>query len=213
MKNLKLLIFALLAIMAAASCSNSETYADLKKKERSAINRYIANQKIDVISESQFKAQDCTTDTAKNQYVLFENTGVYMQIIRKGCGEKLKDGETATVLCRFDEYNLLESDSALQLTNNYSYLWLVDKMTVKNTSGTFTASFDTSSSLMYTSYSSAAVPSGWLVPLTYINLGRPTNADETIAKVKLIIPHTQGQDNAAQSVYPCMYVLTYERGR
>ena len=66
---------------------------------------------------------------------------------------------------------------------------------------------------MYNTYSSAAVPSGWLVPMAYINLGRPASEDDEIAKVKLIVPHTQGQSNASQNVYPCMYELTYERGR
>ena len=107
MKNFKLLICVVLAALAFASCSDTETYADMKKKERSAINRYITNQKINVISESQFEQQGCTTDTAKNEYVLFENTGVYMQIRSKGTGEKLKDGEDVDVTCRFNEYNLL----------------------------------------------------------------------------------------------------------
>lgn len=213
MKKLKLVLFALLGIMAFASCSNNETYADQKKKERSAINRYIADQKIKVITESQFEAQDSTTDVSKNEYVLFQNTGVYMQIIRKGCGEKLKDGETATVLCRFNEYNLLESDTTLILSNIYQYVWLADKMTVKNTSGTFSASFIKGSSLMYTSYQSAAVPAGWLVPLTYINLGRPDKEGDEVAKVKLIVPHSQGQENATSNVYPCLYEITYQRGR
>lgn len=213
MKKLKLVLFALLGIMALASCSDSETYADQKKKERSAINRYIADKNIKVISEAQFKAQDSTTDVSKNEYVLFENTGVYMQIERKGCGEKLKDGETSTVLCRFNEYNLLESDTTMILTNIYQYVWLAEKMTVKNTSGTFSASFIKGSSLMYTTYSSAAVPSGWLVPLSYINLGIPEKEGDAVAKVNLIVPHSQGQENASQNVYPCLYEITYQRGR
>lgn len=213
MKKLKLVLFALIGIMALAACSDSETYADQKKKERSAINRYIADKNIKVISEAQFKSQDSTTDVSKNEYVLFENTGVYMQIVRKGCGEKLKDGETSTVLCRFNEYNLLESDTTMTLTNIYQYVWLAEKMTVKNSSGTFSASFIKGSSLMYTTYSSAAVPSGWLVPLSYINLGIPEKEGDAVAKVNLIVPHSQGQENASQNVYPCLYEITYQRGR
>lgn len=213
MKTFKLLICAMLAVIAFASCSDSETYADQKKKERSAINRYIANQHIKVISESQFNAQDSVTDTTKNEYVLFENTGVYMQIRRKGTGEKLKDGKTATVLCRFNEYNLLESDSTLQCTNIYQYTWCYDPMTVSNTSGTFSGVFSKENCMMYTTYSSQAVPSGWLVPFSYINLGRYTSSDSELASVRLIVPHSQGQSNAAQNVYPCLYEITYELGR
>lgn len=212
MKTLKFLALTLLAIVALASCSDSETYADLKKKERSAINRYIANQKIKVISEDVFNAQNQTTNVDKNEWVLFEGTGVYMQIVREGCGKKLESGKTEKILCRFNEYNILESDSTLQCTNIYSYNWLVEKMTVKNTSGTFSGTFDKESSLMYNTYSSTAVPSGWLVPMTYIKLGRPASETDEIAKVKLIVPHSMGQSNASQKVYPCMYEITYQLG-
>ena len=212
MKTLKFLALTLLAIVALASCSDSETYADMKKKERSAINRYIANQKIKVISEDVFNAQNQTTNVDKNEWVLFDGTGVYMQIVREGCGKKLESGKTEKVLCRFNEYNILESDSTLQCSNIYSYLWEVEKMTVKNTSGTFSGTFDKESSLMYNTYSSTAVPSGWLVPLTYIKLGRPASETDEIAKVKLIVPHSMGQSNASQNVYPCMYEITYQQG-
>ena len=82
MKTVKILICVVLSALAFSACSDTETYADQKKKERSAINRYIANQKIKVISEEQFFAQDTTTDVSKNEYVLFESNGVYMQIVR-----------------------------------------------------------------------------------------------------------------------------------
>lgn len=212
MKKLNLIIMTLVAVMALAACNDSVTYADLKKKERNAINRYITSHKIQKITEAEFEKKGFVTDTTKNEYVLFESTGVYMQIVRKGDGEKLKDGETATVLCRFKEYNILEGDSALQLTNITQYSWQVDKMSVKNTSGTFKASFISGESLMYSKYSKQAVPSGWLVPLTYINLGRIPKGEET-ALVRLIVPHTQGQSDATKNVYPCLYELSLERGR
>lgn len=211
MGKIKFILFAFAAIFTLMSCDDTESYADQKKKERAAINSYITKNKIKVISESEFLAQDTTTDVSKNEYVLFDNTGVYMQIIREGCGEKLKDGETATVLCRFSEWNLL-TDS-LQLTNDILGLASqVDKMSVTNTSGTFKAFFVAGSSVMNTMYGTTSVPSGWLVPLTYIKLGRPSNPDEEIAKVKLIVPHTQGHQYATSGVYPCLYEITYQRG-
>ena len=211
MRKLSMLLLALVGAVVFTSCSDSETYADQKKKERSAINSYIAKNGIKVISEDEF-FKDSLTDTTKNEFVLFESSGVYMQIIRKGCGEKIKDGENATVLCRFTERNLL-TDS-LQLSNDIiSYASLVDKMNVKRNSGTFTASFDASSSVMYSVYGSTSVPSGWLVPLAYIKLGRPASENDQIAKVRIIVPPTQGQQYAVQGVYPCLYDITYERGR
>lgn len=213
MRKLTLMLLAIAAIATTTSCSDSETYADQKKKERSAINSYIADKNINVISEDQFYAQDSTTNVSKNEYVLFDKTGVYMQIVRKGEGEKLKIGETATVLCRFDEYNLLDNPDTLQMSNNVgTYAYIPEKMTVTNRSGSFTGSFITGSSIMYYLYSSTAVPNGWLVPFSYINLGRLTSS-ECLAKVRLIVPHSQGHSGASSSVYPCFYEITYERGR
>ena len=212
MGKIKLALLACAALFTLMSCDDTESYADQKKKERSAIRSYIAKENIKVITEKEFHAQDSTTDVSKNEYVLFETTGVYMQIIREGCGEKLKDGETATVICRFKEWNLL-TDS-LQLANNIenSSLNFPDQMSVKNTSGTFKASFIQGSSVMYSIYGSGSVPAGWLAPLSYIKIGRPAKPGEEIAKVKLIVPHTQGHQYASSGGYPCLYEITYQRG-
>lgn len=212
MKNLAFVIVAFLALVSAASCDDTETYAEQKDKERAAINRFISDSAITVINETQFQEQNYTTDLSKNEYVLMQKSGVYMQIIREGCGDKIKESETTTVLCRFTERNIL-TDS-LQLTNDIlSFSSIVDKMSVTNNSGTFTASFISGQSVMASFYGSTSVPSGWLVPLTYIKVGRPANANEEIAKVKLIVPHTQGHQYASAGVYPCFYTITYERGR
>lgn len=203
---------ALFAAVTVISCDDTETYAEQKDRERAAISRFIADSAINVITETQFAEQGYKTDLSKNQFVLLKNSGVYMQIVREGCGEKIKDGETTTVLCRFSERNIL-TDS-LQLTNDVlSFSSIVDKMTVTNTSGTFTASFIKNQSVMAMFYGSTSVPSGWLVPFTYIKVGRQENADEEIAKVNLIVPHTQGHQYASSGVYPCYYTITYERGR
>ena len=34
-----------------------------------------------------------------------------------------------------------------------------------------------------------------------------------IAKVRLIVPHTAGQSNAATNVYPCFYEILYQECR
>lgn len=216
MRKTTLILWTFATIVALfMACDNGESYADQKKKERAAINSYISENNVTVISESQFAAQDYTTDTAKNEFVLFESSGVYMQIIDKGCGEMIEDGETTTVLCRFDEYNLL--GDSLQLSNNIPTFSLYpEKMMVTNTSGTFSGSFDTSSSIIYIYYSSSsttAVPNGWLVPFGYIYVGRPSTEDEKIAKLRLIVPHSQGHTYATAGVYPCLYDITYQRGR
>lgn len=212
MKQFILAVISVFAIISIASCDDTETYAEQKERESAAIGRFIKDSAITVINETQFKEQGYTTDLSKNEYVLMQKSGVYMQIIREGCGEKIKDGETTTVLCRFTERNML-TDS-LQLTNDIlSFSSVVDKMSVTNNSGTFTASFIDGESVMASFYGSTSVPSGWLVPLTYIKVGRETSANDEIAKVKLIVPHTQGHQYASSSVYPCFYTITYKRGR
>lgn len=210
----KKLFYSLLFILMAVtftSCDDVETYAEQRDAEYSAISNYIAKHHIKVISEKEFLANDTTTDVDKNEYVLFDATGVYMQIERKGSGEKLKKDESATVLVRFTETNI--NGDSVQLTNNIlQYHYLVDKFDVRNVSGSFYASFDTGNSLMYKAYGSASVPSGWLVPLSYINLGRLADSEDEIAKVRIIVPHDQGHSNASQRVYACHYDLTYQRG-
>ena len=106
---------------------------------------------------------------------------------------------------------------SVQTTNNSAY-WQTnpDIMDVTNTYGTFTASFNTSvngGGAMYQYYGSKAVPAGWLVPLTYINIGRQVSEDEEIAKVRLIVPHSQGHSDASSNVYPCFYEITYQEMR
>lgn len=209
MRKIQLAIMALLSLLVYASCSDSETYADQKKKERSAIAQYIAENKINPISETVFAQQGYTTDVSKNQYVELEQSGVYMQICDEGCGEKIKNGQSLTVACRYTEVNIMEGDTISTNLIPY-YSSMPDLMNVTNTSGSFTASFDSQSSVMYRTYSSSSVPTGWLVPLSYIKIGVPKADGEKIAHVKLIVPHSAGQSYAVQNVYPCFYDITYQ---
>ena len=162
---------------------------------------------INVISQAEFIAKDSTTDVSKNEFVLLGSTGVYMQIVRKGEGAKMQSGDSKTVLARFLEYNIQSGDTIL--TNRFSAS-NVDKFTVSLSGTTFTGSFI--SGYMYSYYSSSygtSVPTAWMIPLSYINLGRNT-AD--LAEVRLIVPHDQGTQAASQSVYPTYYEISYEAG-
>jgi hypothetical protein len=198
------------AMIVVAACSHTETYQEKRDKEISAINSFIAEKNVKVISEETFFAHDSFTDVSKNEFVLFDNTGVYLQIVRKGCGSPIANGETTSVLCRFKEYNIL-TDSLI-LTNEVMKLsYLVDKMNVTRTSDSFTASFV--EGVMFTQYQSASVPAGWLVPLLYINVGRLEKEEDEIAKVNIIVPHSQGHQSAVTGVYPCYYEITYQISR
>ena len=212
------------------SCSDDETYAEKKEKERKAINSFLERDicilgdegdticnvgKIKVITEQQFYAQDSLTNLEENEYVLFGSTGVYMQIVRKGPGEKLASGQSKRIICRFIEFNIL-SDS-LQLRNDVNY-WHSnpDILDAENNSGTITASFNkdyNGGGAMYMIYKNTSVPTGWITPLSFINLGRQTTPEERIAKVRLILPHSAGQTDATTNVYPCFYEITYQEMR
>lgn len=219
-----------MGVILLGACSSDETYADQKERERDAINNFISRDvkitdrqgvllidvgRINVISEETFAAQGYRTFTDQNQYVLFNSSGVYMQMVREGVGERLASGETKPVLVRYTEFNIMRD--SVQTSNEYSAddePW-VDVMDVTNTSGTFTASFNTSGgyrSKMYTTYGSLSVPAGWLVPFTYVRLGRQTS-EQQIAKVRLIVPHSQGHSDASNNVYPCFYELKFQETR
>ena len=217
----KILFLLGCVIMLVTSCSDTETYADKRKKEDAAISLFLQRKTkvsedlftkpISVISETDFEKAGYKTNVENNEFVLFESTGVYMQIVREGCGEKIESGETASVLARFDEYNILED--TLQLSNNnMTFQHIPEKMSVTNSSGSFTGKFIEGNSIMYVAYSSTSVPGGWLVPFRYVKIGRQNTPTDEIAKVRVIVPSAQGQMYASQSTYPCYYEITYQRG-
>ena len=217
MKKFVLIIIAAIAVL--ASCNDYETYGDMKEKERNAINKYIADSSITVISEDVFVQQGCKTNLDRNEFVKLDKSGVYLQIVRSGCGDKLKDGETTNIICRYTEYDIL--NNGYTSFNNSSFLSPIpDVMRITRTSGTFSAVFTKSACLtlgsktygnMYYTYSSATVPAGWLVPFNYIKIGLPQSESDEVAKVRLIVPHSQGHTSASGNVTPFFYEIIFQR--
>ena len=219
--KVKKIIYVMLAVITAGislcltGCNDDETYADQKEKEKNAISRFLEDNpfcgKINVISESQFYAQDSITDTARNEYVKFNEDGIYMQIIRKGEGptmvalamERKDSTVTRPFLCDFIEYDILNADTTY---SNIFMPSIVDKMlcTYSHYGRSFTASF--TEGIMYKAYGSS-VPKGWLKPLSFIRL---TKVAGNGAKVRLIVPHTSGTNNASGYVQPFYYEITYQ---
>lgn len=231
MKNILFAMIAFAAVLSFAACNDSETYKDMRDRELDSISSFLRKENIKVISEDEFTRRwndnQRLTDTAKNnnEWVLFNSNGIYMQVIDQGCGDYIKKGETADVLVRFDEYNLSYaaemSNKCLTLSNNVpAYSYYVDKMSVTNTSGTFTGSFvNPKASLMALTYNSSytgissTVPSGWLIPFSWVKIGRPKTDDDRIAHVRLLVPHSYGTTSASGSVQACVYDMTLQKGR
>lgn len=197
----KSIFISLMALFAVAlcSCEDYETYAEQKEKEKMNIYDFIDEQGIEVIDKETFEANGQVTDTAKNEFVLFEDKGVYMQIVRRGEGEMMADGDRTVFMARYLEYNIASGDTV----SGNLYASTPDKFTCERKGDTFSASF--TYGFMYGIYGSA-VPNGWLVPLSYITPGRP---NDKAAKVRLIVPHSEGTSTAAQYVYPTYYEITY----
>lgn len=210
MRRITLSVVWLLCLASFVACNDYETYGEKKDKERDAINEFLSDSSIVVINQAQFIQQDSTTSVERNEYVYLDNSGVYMQIVRKGCGKPVADGETAVLLVRFYEQCLQDT---LAIFND-NIAMAPDYMSVSRSGTTYSGNF--TQGRWYNAYrssysSTAAVPSGILAAFPFINVGRPRSADDEIAKVKLIVPHSQGHTVASSKVYAYYYEMTFER--
>ncbi len=181
------------------SCEDYETYAEMKEKEKLCIEDFLREQNIKVISKAEFEV-DTITNVDENEFVLFEDRGVYMQIVRKGEGRMMEDGGRGVFMARYLEMNIESNDT---ISGNL-YANTPDYFTCSRSGDVFTASF--TQGYMLSVYNSSVVPGGWLVPLSYITPGRP---NDKAAKVRLILPHSESTSMAAQHVYPTYYEITY----
>ncbi len=194
MKKLLVFVFSLLVCsMAFNACSDNETYADMLKDEKRAIAKFINDSNITVISQQQFVDQGYTTDVSKNEYVQ-TSSGVYMQIIDKGSSnpaDTVKNNDM--VLVRMAEYLITEASVTLY-SSNLTLPYYVDEFRYTKSSSSISGIF-TKGSIKDT-YSTTAVPAGWLVPLAYVRDG---------ARVKLIVPSKMGHETAMNYVRPYYY--------
>lgn len=201
--KLKNIFFYILLLMFVVACDDTVTYSEMKEKEIASIKDFIMEKGIRTITFQEFIANDSVTDVKRNEYV--EIDGVYMQIVHNpkdaDDARRIDDGETRNMLVRYVEYNIQDADT---LSSN-KYYSAPDEMRVTNTSGTYSAAF--TSGVMMGIYSNSYVPTGWLVPFSYLWF---TRHQSQLAKVNLIVPHTKGTSNATTYVYPCFYEITFQ---
>lgn len=194
-------VLPLLALLFMA-CDDTVTYSEMKEKERDAVNNFVKEKGIKIISYAEFVANDSTTDVAKNEFVEIDD--VYMQIVNNpkaaSDARRIADGDTRNMLVRYYEYNIIEGDT---ISTN-SYMSEADEMRVTNKNGNYSATF--TSGMMASIYGNA-VPTGWLTPLNYLYF---TRMQGNLAKVNLIVPHSKGTVTATTYVYPCLYSITFQ---
>ena len=194
MKKLTLFFLVLFAVgFAFQACDNTKTYAEMLDDEKDAIKAFIKDSNIVVISQSEFYAQDSTTDVSKNEYVQLAS-GVHMQIVDKGSAnpaDSIKPNDL--ILVRFEERGLIAVNGVKSYLSNLHEPTIVDEFRYTVTSSSIAGLF--LQGYMRASYGTS-VPAGWLVALSYVRDG---------AHVKLIVPSKMGQQKAMQQVYPYFY--------
>lgn len=211
---LSILLYAL--SFGLQSCNDGKTYAEMKEEEADAINKFILENNIKVISEKEFIEND--TVTKENEFVLFDKSGVYMNIQYRGDGEILKEGRY-NISSRFLEICIKDVEelgfsAGDTLAHNIYSPYSENFLLTIGSSGSYSASFtDMAQSSMYSFYETADFPSGWLVPFAYLKMKSYISAppSDKIARVRLIVPHSEGTASfATRYVYPCYYEITYD---
>lgn len=220
---MKKLIFLFLSLLTVGSifqaCDDSKTYAEMLEDEKNAVNKFIKDSAIHVISQEEFEKQDSTTavkgvnGAQYDEYVAFSN-GIYMQVVKRG----IKLGEDATA----EEIVAAEKD--VFVNNDMICVRYLEKEVATGEITSFNVFLEewANASDIYaspavfryvlnelSSYSAGtfvelnflwvygtAVPQGWLLALPYIRNG---------AHVRLIVPSKMGHQQAQQDVLPFYY--------
>ena len=216
---MKKLLFLFLSLLTAGSlfqaCDNSKTYAEMLEDEKNAVERFIKDSAIHVISVEEVERNDTVTKAKANgdaydEFVFFSSEGIYMQIIDRGDYDAVNKNaykfEDRDIICtKYKEINVdtrelasfniptEEYMDAGQLYANPAVFVYVKKETYS--AGTFIEMDYVWASY----YGSTAVPQGWLLSLPYLRDN---------AHVRLIVPSKMGHQSAQQYVTPYFYDIT-----
>lgn len=225
---MKKLVFLFLSLLTAGSlfqaCDNSKTYAEMLEDEKNAVEKFIRDSAIQVISVEEFERNDTVTNLDRNEYVFFSSDGVYMQIVDRGhedidTDETSEDNRTeaekneaakfvdGNVICtRYLELDMFTREIAafnvpLEEYMDGSTIYgdpLVFRYVKKETysAGTFLYPLDYAWNALY---QTTAVPQGWLLSLPYLRDN---------AHVRLIVPSKMGHQTSQRDVTPYYYDIT-----
>ena len=216
---MKKLIFLFLSVIAAGSlfqaCDNSKTYAEMLEDEKNAVNKFIKDSAINVISLEEFE-RDTITDLSRNEYVAFSN-GVYMQIVDRGNEDDPEDTfANINVICaRYLEKNIASNELTCfnvvlpEYINASDYYRspLTFRYVNENSSAYgIVLSTPLDYDYLWTANSyGTAIPGGWLLALPYLRDN---------AHVRLIIPSKMGHSISQQNVIPYYYdIWKFEKAK
>lgn len=204
---MKKLVFLFLSLLAAGSifqaCDDSKTYAEMLEDEKNAVNKFIKDKGIRIISQDEFEKNDTVTNLDRNEYVALSD-GVYMQIVDRGSAENKTDtfANNNEICVRYIEEDIMTRDTtcfnvfleewgdANQLyTNSAVFRYVAEGSYVYGT-------FIQMDYYWASYYQSTAVPAGWLLVLPFVR---------NYAHVRLIVPSKVGHSSAQQYVNPYYY--------
>ena len=199
---MKKLVFLFLSLLTAGSlfqaCDNSKTYAEMLEDEKNAVNKFIKDNDIRVISLEEFERDTITASkeagNGYDEYVAFSN-GVYMQIV----DQDMMTGDTTCFNVPLEKWMDISEYYKSPLTFRY----------VQNSSTVYgivlSGDFDYDYLWTVANGYGTAIPSGWLIALPYLRNN---------AHVRLIVPSKMGHTTAQQYVNPYFYdIRKFEKAK
>ena len=216
---MKKLLFLFLSLLTAGglfqACDNSKTYAEMLEDEKNAVERFIKDSAIHVISVEDFERNDTVTKAKANgdaydEFVFFSSEGIYMQIIDRGDydadDKNAYKFEDRDIICtKYKEINVDTRELASFNIPTEEYmdagpLYANPAVFVYVKKETYSAGTFVEMDYVWASYyGSTAVPQGWLLALPYLRDN---------AHVRLIVPSKMGHQSAQQYVTPFFYDIT-----
>ena len=204
---MKKLVFLFLSLLAAGgifqACDDSKTYAEMLEDEKNAVNKFIKDKRIQIISQDEFEKNDTVTDLIRNEYVALSD-GVYMQIVDRGSAENKTDtfANNNEICVRYIEEDIMTRDTTcfnvfLEEWGDANQLYTNPAVFRYVAEGSYV--YGTFIQMDYTwmiTYQSTAVPAGRLLALPFVR---------NYAHVRLIVPSKVGHSSAQQYVNPYYY--------
>ena len=204
---MKKLVFLFLSLLAAGgifqACDDSKTYAEMLEDEKNAVNKFIKDKGIRIISQDEFEKNDTVTNLDRNEYVALSD-GVYMQIVDRGSAENKTDtfANNNEICVRYIEEDIMTRDTTcfnvfLEEWGDANQLYTNPAVFRYVAEGSYVYGTFIQMDYYWASYyQSTAVPAGWLLALPFVR---------NYAHVRLIVPSKVGHSSAQQYVNPYYY--------